>query len=91
MATAAIAAGVKRRGGRSVFVRDAEGDDIAGEASLKNYHLLPTVRADFLSKLGQFSEASAELQRAAGMTRNAREKAMLLDRAAEAARKAAAE
>jgi RNA polymerase sigma factor (sigma-70 family) len=66
-------------------------DDIAGEASLKNYHLLPTVRADFLSKLGQFSEASAELQRAAGMTRNAREKAMLLDRAAEAARKAAAE
>ena len=66
-------------------------DDIAGEASLKNYHLLPTVRADFLSKLGQFSEASVELQRAAGMTRNAREKAMLLDRAAEAARKAAAE
>ena len=63
-------------------------DDLLGEASLKNYHLLPTVRGDLLAKLGRHGEASDEFQRAAGMTRNAREKTLLLERAAEAARKA---
>ena len=63
-------------------------DDLAGEPSLKNYHLLPTVRADLLFKLGRFAEASEDFQRAAGLTRNSREKTMLLERAAEAARRA---
>ena len=63
-------------------------DDLVAEASLKNYHLLPTVRADLLFKLGRFSEASDDFQRAAGLTRNSREKTLLLERAAEAARKA---
>jgi len=62
-------------------------DDLVGEGSLKNYHLLPTVRGDLLSKLGRHGEASDEFQRAAGMTRNAREKTLLLERAADAARK----
>jgi len=62
-------------------------DDLVGEASLKHYHLLPTVRGDLLAKLGRHAEASDEFQRAAGLTRNAREKTMLLERAAEAARK----
>jgi len=62
-------------------------DDLVGETSLKNYHLLPTVRGDLLAKLGRHGEASNEFQRAAGLTRNAREKTMLLERAAEAARR----
>ena len=49
---------------------------------LKNYHLLPSVRGDFLSKIGRFDEARAEFQRAAAMTGNAREKELLLKRAA---------
>jgi predicted RNA polymerase sigma factor len=63
-------------------------DDLAGEPSLKSYHLLPTVRADLLFKLGRFGEASEDFQRAASLTRNSREKTMLLERAAEAVRKA---
>ncbi len=63
-------------------------DDLAGEASLKNYHLLPTVRADLLFKLGRFAEASQDFHRAAGLTRNSRERTLLLERAAEAARRA---
>jgi RNA polymerase sigma factor (sigma-70 family) len=62
-------------------------DDLVGEGSLKNYHLLPTVRGDLLAKLGRHGEASDEFQRAAGMTRNTREKTLLLERAADAARK----
>ena len=61
-------------------------DELMGEASLKNYHLLPTVRGDLLSKLGRHREASGEFRRAAEMARNAREKRLLLDRAAQAAR-----
>jgi RNA polymerase sigma factor (sigma-70 family) len=57
-------------------------DTIASEPSLKSYHLLPSVRGDFLFKLGRFAEAQAEFQRAASLTRNARERAFLLDRAA---------
>ncbi|HEY6827769.1 MAG TPA: RNA polymerase sigma factor [Gemmatimonadaceae bacterium] len=60
-------------------------DDLAGEPSLKSYHLLPTVRADLLFKLGRFAEASEDFQRAASLTRNSRERTLLLERAAEAA------
>jgi RNA polymerase sigma factor (sigma-70 family) len=49
---------------------------------LKNYHLLPSVRGDFLRRLGRFDEARAEFQRAAGMAQNARERELLLKRAA---------
>lgn len=52
----------------------------AGE--LAEYHLLPSVRGDLLAKLGRNEEARAELRRAAGMTRNERERRMLLERAA---------
>src|SRR6266481_2752269 len=56
-------------------------DSLASEPSLKAYHLLPSVRGDFLFKLGRFAEAEAEFERAAALTRNARERAFLLDRA----------
>ncbi len=56
-------------------------DTIASEPSLKAYHLLPSVRGDFLFKLGRLTEAQAEFQRAALLTQNARERAFLLDRA----------
>ena len=45
------------------------------------YHLLPSVRGDFLAKLGRSDEARAELERAAALTQNARERALLLGRA----------
>jgi RNA polymerase sigma factor (sigma-70 family) len=64
-------------------------DALTSEPSLKSYHLLPAVRADFLAKLGRFDEAGAELKRAADLTRNARERDLLLERAAECARSAA--
>jgi RNA polymerase sigma factor (sigma-70 family) len=54
---------------------------LLSEPSLKSYHLLPSVRADFLAKLGRFGEARAELERAASLTRNTRERALLLERA----------
>jgi RNA polymerase sigma factor (sigma-70 family) len=57
-------------------------DPLREEPTLKEYHLLPAVRADFLAKLGRVEEARAELQRAAGLTRNAREQKLLLQRAA---------
>jgi RNA polymerase sigma factor (sigma-70 family) len=56
-------------------------DGLVAERSLENYHLLPTVRGDFLIKLGRFEEARAELERAASLTRNTRERALLLERA----------
>ena len=56
-------------------------DTLASEPSLQAYHLLPSVRGDFLSKLGRFAEAQAEFERAAALTRNARERELLLDRA----------
>ncbi|WP_020667206.1 RNA polymerase sigma factor [Amycolatopsis nigrescens] len=49
-------------------------------ASLKNYHLLPSVRGDLLFKLGRMDEAAKEFERAAGLTRNARERELLLER-----------
>lgn len=56
-------------------------DALTSEPSLKNYHLLPTVRGDLLAKLGRYDEARAEFERAAGLTRNARERDLLLERA----------
>lgn len=56
-------------------------DTLAAEPSLKNYHLLPSVRGDFLVKLGRFDEAHPEFERAAALTRNTRERELLLDRA----------
>ncbi|HEY6895267.1 MAG TPA: RNA polymerase sigma factor [Rhodanobacteraceae bacterium] len=60
-------------------------DTLAGERALENYHLLPSVRGDLLTKLGRFGEARAEFERAAAMTRNERERALLLARAADCA------
>ncbi len=57
-------------------------DALAGERALERYHLLPAVRGDFLVKLGRLSEARAELERAASLTQNARERTLLLERAA---------
>jgi len=63
-------------------------DGLMGEPSLKNYHLLPSVRGDLLTKLGRYDEARAELERAASLTKNARERTLLLDRAAACERSA---
>ncbi|RJS27333.1 RNA polymerase subunit sigma-24 [Corallococcus sp. H22C18031201] len=57
-------------------------DSLRGEPTLKSYHLLPSVRGDLLVKLGRLKEAKAEFERAASLTRNAREQALLLSRAA---------
>src|SRR6201987_1019865 len=56
-------------------------DKLVSEPSLKAYHLLPSIRGDFLFKLGRFAEAQAEFERAVSLTRNAREREFLLDRA----------
>jgi RNA polymerase sigma-70 factor, ECF subfamily len=53
------------------------------EGSLRTYHLLPSVRGDLLARLGRNSEARAEFERAATLTRNARESRLLLQRAAD--------
>ncbi|HEX9130451.1 MAG TPA: DUF6596 domain-containing protein, partial [Gemmatimonadaceae bacterium] len=55
-------------------------DELKLEPSLKSYHLLPAARADLLEKLGRYDEARKEFERAASMTRNARERELLLDR-----------
>jgi RNA polymerase sigma factor (sigma-70 family) len=60
-------------------------DALTGEPVLKTYHLLSTVRADLLEKLGRRTEARAEYERAATLTRNERERQLLLQRAARAA------
>jgi len=56
-------------------------DELVSEPSLKAYHLLPSVRGDFLFKLGRLEEARVEFERAAELTRNVRERKLLLDRA----------
>lgn len=74
---------------RAVAVSMADGpaagltvvDRLVDEPALKNYHLLPSVRGDFLRKLGRLDEARAEFERAAAMTRNQRERELLLERA----------
>jgi RNA polymerase sigma factor (sigma-70 family) len=57
-------------------------DSLLDEPALRNYHLLPAVRADLLKRLGRFSDAAAEFERAASMTQNLREQKLLHDRAA---------
>jgi len=56
-------------------------DGLKSERSLEGYHLLPSVRGDLLAKLGRFDEARAEFEHAASLTRNARERELLLERA----------
>jgi RNA polymerase sigma-70 factor, ECF subfamily len=56
-------------------------DELASSGALKGYHLLPSVRADLLAKLGRHAEAAAEFERAATLTDNARERALLMGRA----------
>ncbi|MDP9279160.1 MAG: RNA polymerase sigma factor [Gemmatimonadota bacterium] len=60
-------------------------DQLTGEPSLKTYHLLPSVRGDLLAKLGRSDEARDEFERAATLTRNGRERDLLLRRAADCA------
>ena len=57
-------------------------DALLGEAALRSYHLLPSVRGDLLAKLGRAAEARTEFERAASLTGNPRERELLLDRAA---------
>jgi RNA polymerase sigma factor (sigma-70 family) len=61
-------------------------DALVAEPSLAGYHLLPSVRGDLLARLGRADEARAEFERAASLTRNARERKALLDRAAACGR-----
>ncbi|MFJ8429714.1 RNA polymerase sigma factor [Kitasatospora sp. NPDC094019] len=78
---------------RAVALSMAEGpavalelvDALAEEPALRGYHLLPSVRGDLLARLGRGTEARAEFERAAGLTRNERERELLLARAADAA------
>jgi RNA polymerase sigma factor (sigma-70 family) len=58
-------------------------DELIDEPALKGYHLLPAVRGDLLAKLQRWTEARAEFERAAALTQNARERTLLLARAAE--------
>ncbi len=75
---------------RAVAVSMADGpaaalplvDALAGEPALRAYHLLPSVRGDLLERLGRTEEARAEFERAASLTRNARERTLLRGRAA---------
>jgi RNA polymerase sigma-70 factor, ECF subfamily len=60
-------------------------DELAGDPALAGYHLLPTVRGDLLARLGRRAEAGAEFERAASLTQNTRERAVLLDRMAACA------
>jgi predicted RNA polymerase sigma factor len=57
-------------------------DALRSEPSMRAYHLLPSVRGDLLAKLGRYDEARTEFEHAASLTRNARERQLLLDRAA---------
>jgi RNA polymerase sigma factor (sigma-70 family) len=57
-------------------------DRLRGDRLLENYHLLPSVRGDLLARLGRYEEARPEFERAAQLTRNARERDLLLERAA---------
>ncbi|MGW2189917.1 RNA polymerase sigma factor [Streptomyces sp. NPDC001719] len=76
---------------RAVAVTMAEGpsaglalvDALSSEPALRDYHLLPSVRGDLLFRLGRRAEARTEFERAAGLTRNERERVLLLRRAAE--------
>jgi RNA polymerase sigma-70 factor, ECF subfamily len=58
-------------------------DSLTSEPALAAYHLLPAVRGDLLARLGRHDEARLEFERAAGLTQNARERRLLLERAAD--------
>jgi predicted RNA polymerase sigma factor len=60
-------------------------DALRADPFLKTYHLLPSVRGDLLAKLGRSDEARAEFEHAASLTQNARERELLLERAAACA------
>jgi RNA polymerase sigma-70 factor, ECF subfamily len=77
----AVAVGMNEGPAAGLAILDA----IAGDAALKNYHLLPSVRADLLRKLGRLDEARVEFERAAALTQNSRERDFLLARAAACA------
>ncbi|MFY9549617.1 MAG: hypothetical protein WAU32_00580, partial [Thermoanaerobaculia bacterium] len=66
-------------------------DRLTSVPSLEGYHLLPAVRGDLLEKLGRFKAARAEFERAASLTRNARERDLLLERAAACVRQSSAQ
>ncbi|WP_328861485.1 RNA polymerase sigma factor [Streptomyces sp. NBC_00306] len=78
---------------RAVAISMAEGpeaglalvDALAGEPALKDYHLLPSVRGDLLERLGRGAQARTEFERAASLTRNERERELLLERASRCA------
>jgi RNA polymerase sigma factor (sigma-70 family) len=78
----AVAVGMARGPAAGLELADA----LQSEPSLKTYHLLPSVRGDLLAKLGRNDEARAEFERAASLTQNARERTLLLQRAAESLR-----
>jgi RNA polymerase sigma-70 factor (ECF subfamily) len=73
----AVAVGMARGPGAGLALVDA----LTSEPALEKYHLLPSVRGDLLKKLGRLEEARTEFERAATLTRNAREREMLLERA----------
>ena len=81
----AVAVGMARGPAAGLELIDA----LAAEPALRDYHLLPSARADLLAKLGRWAEARAELERAAALTRNARQREQLLSKAAECAEKSA--
>jgi predicted RNA polymerase sigma factor len=58
-------------------------DTLRNESRLRNYHLLPSVRGDLLERLGRWEEARAEFSHAASLANNARERSLLLRRAAD--------
>ena len=62
-------------------------DALLAEPSLKSYHLLPSVRGDLLAKLERYEEAQEEFERAASLTKNVRERELLLERATVMKRK----
>jgi predicted RNA polymerase sigma factor len=64
-------------------------DALTAERALREYHLLPSVRGDLLAKLGRFDEARVEFERAASLTRNNRERELLLARASGCTRESA--
>ena len=73
----AVAVGMARGPAAGLALVDA----LTSEPALQNYHLLPSVRGDLLKKLGRLEEARGEFERAAALTRNARERELLLERA----------
>jgi predicted RNA polymerase sigma factor len=65
-------------------------DALQSEPSLQSYHLLPAVRGELLGQLGRYAEAQQEFERAASLTRNARERTLLENRARAAAERSRA-